>query len=71
MIKVWREDKVLLTEVQLAESLNSVCFLDQRGHLLVGFKNHIFFIHSSKGARAFCLAICSVCSELLLVLVAC
>lgn len=49
VIKVWRENKVLLTEIQLAESLNTVCFLNDTADLLVGFKNHIFFIDANKG----------------------
>ena len=49
VVKVWLSSKHLLTEIQLAETLDTVCFLNDRGSLLVGFKNHIFYIDSSKG----------------------
>ncbi|KAL4225908.1 hypothetical protein ACF0H5_013896 [Mactra antiquata] len=47
-IKIWDEDKVLLTEVMLEESLSSACFLNDMGDLLVAFKNHIFYIDHTK-----------------------
>ena len=33
-----------MTEVMLEESLSAACFLNDMGDLLVGFKNHIFYI---------------------------
>ena len=47
-IKVWDETKVLMTEVMLEESLSAACFLNDMGDLLVGFKNHIFYIDHTK-----------------------
>ncbi|XP_052781071.1 uncharacterized protein LOC128217749 isoform X2 [Mya arenaria] len=47
-IKIWDENKVLLTEVMLEESLSAAVFLNEMGDLLVGFKNHIFYIDHSK-----------------------
>ncbi|XP_046841279.1 uncharacterized protein LOC124435388 [Xenia sp. Carnegie-2017] len=47
-VKVWSENKVLLREIVLDNTLNAVCFLNSRGDLLVGFKNHIFLISYEK-----------------------
>lgn len=47
-IKVWDESKVLVTEVMLEESLSAATFLNEMGDLLVGFKNHIFYIDHTK-----------------------
>ncbi|CAG5133957.1 unnamed protein product, partial [Candidula unifasciata] len=46
-IKIWHE-KVLLTEIMLDSSLSSVCFLNNRGDLLVGYQKHIFYIDHTK-----------------------
>ena len=40
--------KFLMTEVMLEESLSAACFLNDLGDLLVGFKNHIFYIDHAK-----------------------
>ena len=37
-----------MTEVMLEESLSAACFLNDLGDLLVGFKNHIFYIDHAK-----------------------
>ena len=47
-IKIWDENKFLMTEVMLEESLSAACFLNDLGDLLVGFKNHIFYIDHAK-----------------------
>ncbi|KAK3608331.1 hypothetical protein CHS0354_030785 [Potamilus streckersoni] len=47
-IKVWDENKMLLTEIMMDESLSSACFLNDLGDVLIGFKNHIFFIDHSR-----------------------
>jgi len=47
-IKIWDENKVLVTEVMLEDSLSAAAFLNDAGDLLVGFKNHIFYIDHSK-----------------------
>ncbi|XP_053378340.1 uncharacterized protein LOC123529192 isoform X8 [Mercenaria mercenaria] len=52
-IKIWDENKVLLTEVMLEESLSAATFLNEMGDLLVAFKNHIFYIDHSKLCPAF------------------
>ncbi|KAH3816567.1 hypothetical protein DPMN_118085, partial [Dreissena polymorpha] len=52
-IKVWDENKVLLTEIMLEESPSSAAFLNDMGDLLVGFKNHIFYIDHTKLCPAF------------------
>ena len=43
-IKIWDENKFLMTEVMLEESLSAACFLNDMGDLLVAFKNHVFYI---------------------------
>ncbi|XP_077995881.1 uncharacterized protein LOC144449243 [Glandiceps talaboti] len=48
MIKLWDSSKTLQTEVILDTSLSTVGFLNKKGDLLVGFRNHIFFIDHSK-----------------------
>ena len=40
--------KFLMTEVMLEESLSAACFLNDLRDLLVGFKNHIFYIDHAK-----------------------
>ena len=47
-IKIWDENKFLMTEVMLEESLSAACFLNDLGDLIVGFKNHIFYIDHAK-----------------------
>ena len=37
-----------MTEVMLEESLSAACFLNDLRDLLVGFKNHIFYIDHAK-----------------------
>ncbi len=44
MIKVWSITNQLVSEVQLGESLTSVCFSNSRGDLLVGFQKHVCVI---------------------------
>ena len=51
LIKIWQENKVLLTEIHLEESLCSACFLNNTGDLLVGFKNHLFLINNKRGEK--------------------
>ncbi|BFZ08967.1 hypothetical protein BsWGS_12006 [Bradybaena similaris] len=46
-IKIWYE-KALLTEIVLDSSLSAVCFLNNRGDLLVGYQKHIFYIDHTK-----------------------
>ena len=48
-IKVWEENKTLLTELTLDESLSSVSFLNNKGDVAIGFRNHVFFIDHSRG----------------------
>ncbi|XP_071815858.1 uncharacterized protein [Apostichopus japonicus] len=48
IIKVWNQDKVLCTEILVEDSLTSAKFLNQLGDILIGYKNHLFFIHRSK-----------------------
>ncbi|XP_041348822.1 uncharacterized protein LOC121368244 isoform X2 [Gigantopelta aegis] len=46
-IKIWECD-MLVTEIMLEESLSSACFLTSAADLIVGFKEHIFYIDHSK-----------------------
>ncbi|PIK39582.1 hypothetical protein BSL78_23589, partial [Apostichopus japonicus] len=48
IIKVWNQDKVLCTEILVEDSLTSAKFLNQLGDILIGYKNHLFYIHRSK-----------------------
>ncbi|ESO89998.1 hypothetical protein LOTGIDRAFT_164698 [Lottia gigantea] len=43
-IKIWDEERYLLTEIMLDDSLSSALFLNNKADLVVGFKNHIFYI---------------------------
>ena len=47
-LKIWDEKKVLISEVMLDSTLTSGCFLNGRGDVVIGFKNHIFKIDHSK-----------------------
>ncbi|KAK2148436.1 hypothetical protein LSH36_497g00059 [Paralvinella palmiformis] len=47
-VKVWESTKTLLTEITLDRTLCTAVFLNSRGDLLIGFKNHIFHIDHSK-----------------------
>ena len=51
VIKVWDAHKSLMTEFTLNSTLSAACFLNNRGDLLVGYNNHIFVIHHSKGEQ--------------------
>ncbi|XP_077862230.1 uncharacterized protein LOC102809590 [Saccoglossus kowalevskii] len=48
MIKVWDLTKTLQAEIQVDDTLSTVGFLNKKADLLIGFRNHIFFIHHSK-----------------------
>ncbi|KAK6176305.1 hypothetical protein SNE40_014612 [Patella caerulea] len=47
-IKIWDEQRLLLTEIMMDGSLSSVCFLNNKADLIMGFKNHIFYIDHTK-----------------------
>ena len=47
-VKIWDEQKTLMTEITLDDSLSSACFLTSQGDLMIGYKNHLFVIDHSK-----------------------
>ena len=47
-VKIWDEQKTLMTEITLDDSLSSACFLTSQGDLMIGYKNHLFVIEHSK-----------------------
>ena len=50
-VKIWSSDKCQVSEIILDSSLTSACFLNKKGDLVVGYKNHIFFIDHNKGGH--------------------
>ena len=48
-IKIWDENKILISEFTLDDTLNAACFLGDAGDVVMSFKNHIFFIDRRKG----------------------
>jgi len=48
VIKIWDRDKTLLREIMMNETLTVASFLNTRGDILIGFKQHIFIIPSEK-----------------------
>ena len=48
-IKIWDENKILISEFTLDDTLNAACFLGDAGNVVMSFKNHIFFIDRRKG----------------------
>ncbi|XP_074609001.1 uncharacterized protein LOC141863385 isoform X2 [Acropora palmata] len=48
VIKIWDRDKTLLREIIMDDTLTVASFLNQRGDILIGFKQHIFIIPNSK-----------------------
>ena len=52
-IKIWEEGKVMLTEIQMDDSLAAGCFLNNLGDVLVGFQNQIYKIDHTKGNSYF------------------
>ena len=43
-IRLWSEDKLFLREIQFPTSIDSVCFLNSKGDLLVSHANRISLI---------------------------
>ena len=41
------------------KSLSAACFLNKQGDLIIGFKNHIFFIDHTKGQIQLSYALCT------------
>ena len=64
-VKIWDDHKTLVSEFLLDDSLCSACFLNGAGDVLIGFKNHIFFLDRRKGVFAslvlWCVCVCHRC----------
>ncbi|XP_033113818.1 uncharacterized protein LOC117114300 isoform X2 [Anneissia japonica] len=48
VVKTWDKNKTVLTEVILNEPISAAHFLNVKGDLLIGYKNHLFTIHHTK-----------------------
>ncbi|CAD5125281.1 DgyrCDS13526 [Dimorphilus gyrociliatus] len=48
VLKIWLEEKVLITEINLETPLTASAFLNNFGDVLIGWKNHLFLIHHTK-----------------------
>ena len=57
-VKIWDENKILISEFLLDDSLNAACFLGDAGDVVISFKNHIFYIDKKKGKLVIVLQIC-------------
>ncbi|XP_022105005.1 uncharacterized protein LOC110986955 isoform X2 [Acanthaster planci] len=47
-VKVWDQDKLLLTEIALDEAISCARLINTRGDLMMGYLNHLFVIDHAK-----------------------
>ncbi|XP_048581685.1 uncharacterized protein LOC5517160 isoform X2 [Nematostella vectensis] len=47
-VKLWDQQKMLLREIALDDTLTAVCFLNLKGDIIIGLKQQLFFISHEK-----------------------